>query len=420
MVGLGAIIYIDLADALEKPRTLDRPIPPLMDAQSAIIRLVAANRLRQATELALQYIEEHPADIDTHFAIADAFMRSENCYRARPYFDKILHRYRRTKLPSKISGLALACYPTWQRQVMIQLQTKQHIYPYFAQGWQIKPENGSRIDHHCKFIGISCADTYFQITRPPARKQTIVSMAVAAQRAQHINQTSLYNLGLTYSRHMAGWPRLPAETLSVTASLTHQAQRQRSLSYRVRLGAYRKSAGDSLQSDTGEWLGFEIGAHHILRQRLIVQIKTALDQLQSNYIYGVALQTTGELSGYVTAKQNLSVTMARTNKQYSRQSNFEYSRQNTIYLTYKNRLTPQHLLIMGIEKNYEQHKVPKPYLATSHKIDGQIMKIGTELMPKRWPWIQFGTMLKWQRFKSLDVVSHRHVFQLDLYAMSRL
>ena len=57
IVGLGAIIYIDLADALEKPRTLDRPIPPLMDAQSAIIRLVAANRLRQATELALQYIE---------------------------------------------------------------------------------------------------------------------------------------------------------------------------------------------------------------------------------------------------------------------------------------------------------------------------------------------------------------------------
>jgi hypothetical protein len=49
MVGLGTIIYIDLADALEKPRTLDRPIPPLMDAQSAIIRLVAANRLRQAT-----------------------------------------------------------------------------------------------------------------------------------------------------------------------------------------------------------------------------------------------------------------------------------------------------------------------------------------------------------------------------------
>ena len=197
-------------------------------------------------------------------------MRSENCYRARPYFDKTLQRYRRTKLPNKISGLALACYPTWQRQVMIQLQTKQHIYPYFAQGWQIKPENGSRIDHHCKFIGISCADTYFQITRPPARKQTIVSMAVAAQRAQHINQTSLYNLGLNYSSHMAGWPRLPAETLSVTASLKHQAQRQRSLSYRVRRGAYRKSAGDSLQSDTGEWLGFEIGAHHILRQRLMV------------------------------------------------------------------------------------------------------------------------------------------------------
>jgi hypothetical protein len=179
MVGLGAIIYIDLADALEKPRTLDRPIPPLMDAQSAIIRLVAANRLRQATELALQYIEEHPADIDTHFAIADAFMRSENCYRARPYFDKILHRYRRTKLPSKISGLALACYPTWQRQVMIQLQTKQHIYPYFAQGWQIKPENGSRIDHHCKFIGISCADTYFQITRPAARKLFAINETAA-------------------------------------------------------------------------------------------------------------------------------------------------------------------------------------------------------------------------------------------------
>ena len=420
LAGIGAIIFIDLVDALEKPHVPERPMPPLTDARSAIIGLVKANRLRQATELALQYIDEHPADIDTHFAIADAFMRSENCQHARPYFDKILRHYRRKKLSSKIFGFKRACYPTWQRQVMVQLQAKQHIYPHFAQGWQIKPQNGSRIDQYCKFIGISCADTYFQIAPLAARKQTIVSLALAAQFAQHINQTSLYNLGLTYSRHMVGWPTLPAETLSATASLTHQAQRQRALSYGVRLGAYRKSIGDSLQSDTGEWLGFEIGAHHILRQRLMVQIKTALDQLQSNYSYGVALQTTGELSGYVTAKQNLSVAVAGINKQLSRHNNFEYSRQNTVYLTYKNRLTNQNLLIMGIEKSYEQHKLPNLYLATPHKIDGQMVKVGTELTPKHWPWIQLGTMLKWQKFKSIDAVSHRRIFQLDLYAMSRL
>ena len=152
----------------------------------------------------------------------------------------------------------------------------------------------------------------------------------------------------------------------------------------------------------------------------MVQIKTALDQLQSNYSYGVALQTTGELSGYVTAKQNLSVAVAGINKQLSRHNNFEYSRQNTVYLTYKNRLTNQNLLIMGIEKSYEQHKLPKLYLATPHKIDGQMVKVGTELTPKHWPWIQLGTMLKWQKFKSIDAVSHRRIFQLDLYAMSRL
>lgn len=420
LAGVGVILFIDLAEASDKPRAPDHHKPALIESGPAILGLVATNRVRQATELALQFLDDHPAEIDTHFAVAEALMQAKNCPAARPYFDQMLRLYKRTKFYSKLFGVKRACYPTWQRQLMVQLQTKQHIYPDFAQAWQIKPETGSRIDRYCKFIGISCTDNYLQIARPATRKQASFRMAMAAQREQQLNNVSLYNLALTYERHIAGWPTMPAEILSASAFLTHQPQHRKSLSYGVRLGAYRTSIGDSLQSDTAEWLGFEIGAHHILRKRLIIRVKTALDQIQSNYMYGAAVQATGELSGYVTANQNLTVTVADINNHLSRRSDFAHSRQNTIYLTYKNRLSNHHLLILGIEKSYEQHAVPKPYLAKPHVIDGHMIKAGTELTPKRWPWIRFGNMLKWQRFRSVDALSNRHIVQLDLYAISSL
>lgn len=90
LAGVGVILFIDLAEASDKPRAPDHHIPSLMDARSAILGLVATNRVRQATELALQFLYDHPAEIDTHFAVAEALMQAKNCPAARPYFDQML------------------------------------------------------------------------------------------------------------------------------------------------------------------------------------------------------------------------------------------------------------------------------------------------------------------------------------------
>ena len=154
----------------------------LMHAQAIIMGFVTSGRLREATNLVVQLVERFPAETDTHFAIGAALMRLENCAITRRYFETILRRYRHTRFHDKILVFERACYPHWQRQIILQMQATRAIYPQLASHRHIKSQSGSSLDQYCQFLGLACANMYLQLSRPVAQSRSYLSMAVAAQR----------------------------------------------------------------------------------------------------------------------------------------------------------------------------------------------------------------------------------------------
>lgn len=160
--------------------------------------------------------------------------------------------------------------------------------------------------------------------------------------------------------------------------------------------------------------------HQIFNNRLIVETRTAVDQLYSNHIYATLMQAKGLLSAYVTSQQNVTAAMIVNHKQFARQAVFVQSRQRLLHLAYKNRLTKHHFVAVAVEDSYEQHFMPKPHLALPHTVQGQAMKLAVEITLKRRSWMRLGSMVKWQRLRSADVLSDRQTVQFAMYIIAHL
>ena len=191
-------------------------------------------------------------------------------------------------------------------------------------------------------------------------------------------------------------------------------------SYGLRLGAFRPAARSIARPDTDAWIGLDLGMHQIFNNRLIVETRTAVDQLYSNHIYATLMQAKGLLSAYVTSQQNVTAAMIVNHKQFARQAVFVQSRQRLLHLAYKNRLTKHHFVAVAVEDSYEQHFMPKPHLALPHTVQGQAMKLAVEITLKRRSWMRLGSMVKWQRLRSADVLSDRQTVQFAMYIIAHL
>ena len=392
----------------------------LMHAQASIMGPVTSGRLREASDLAVQLVERFPSETHTHFAIGAALLRLENCPITRRYFNTILRRYRHTRFHHKILAFERACHPHWQRQIILQMQAMREIYPQLASHRQIKPQSGSSLDQYCQFLGLACANMYLQLSRPVAQSGAYLSVAVAAQREQRFAMASTYRLALAYEKLLAGDGALLDENISINLAIKHQLSASTLASYGLRLGAVRPAARLIARPDTDLWIGLDLGMHQIFNNRLIVETRTAVDQLYSNHIYATFLQAKGQLSTYVTPRQNVTAAMIVNNKQFARQAVFVQSRQRLLHLVYKHRLTEHHFVTVAVEDSYEQHFMPKPYLASPHTVQGQAVKFAVEITPTRRSWMRLGSMVKWQRLRSADVLSDRHSVQFTVYIMAHL
>ena len=112
--------------------------------------------------------------------------------------------------------------------------------------------------------------------------------------------------------------------------------------------------------------------------------------------------------------------MIVNNKQFARQAIFVQSRQRLLQLVYKHRLTEHHFVTVAVEDSYEQHFMPKPYLASPHTVQCQAVKFAVEITPTRRSWMRLGSMVKWQRLRSADVLSDRQSVQFTVYIMAHL